>query len=155
MPEPWVEPYHRRVMQIIENHGHAVQFVGAGETESQFAYSVGLTLQRRPEIMIVGGFPPEMMQSLINSAAKSNEAFADRFVSHTVIAKHRVVFREVTAAVVPEKARVAVNLFQRVRVLQMFLSDPKGLFPWQPGCERYYGTQACLDYISEVPTTQQ
>jgi Domain of unknown function (DUF4262) len=159
----WTNDYLDQVRAVIASNGWAVQCVEGRETyidhrhiiEPQFAYSVGLTVRQRPEIIIVGSFDPELVGQVINSAIISaeeyGEEYADQMVAKRVLQDYSVVFREVTPECTLRVALVAKRLYGNIRLLQMFLPDEAGRFPWQPDCEGGFDGQAALDYISPPP----
>jgi hypothetical protein len=60
-----------------------------------------------------------------------------------------VKFREVTADRARTTARIAFAIYpMKVRLLQMFLPDKNGHFPWQTKCEGGFNDQATLDYVT-------
>lgn len=141
--------YLRQCLQTIETHGCFVQYVEGEKTELPFAYSIGLTRQQQPEIILIGRFEPQIMHKLIMSAVMSGETFTDWSVSRRVITKYPVMFREVKPLCAAKKVHIAIHLYQEIRLVQMFMPDNSGRFPWQPECAAEFQRQACLEYSTE------
>jgi hypothetical protein len=143
------QEYLNNLRRIIKEHGWAVQNVMGNGASQNFVYSVGLTLKQRPEIIMIGLFEPHLAQSLINRAATMSETtqFVDMVPYIGIIDNYPVMFQRVT----PESARkfaiLAFNLYNdKVRLIQMFLPDRNGNFPWNSDCEARFREQAALNY---------
>jgi hypothetical protein len=143
-----MDEYFDKVIALIAEKGWAVQAVlGA------FVYSVGLTARKQPELIIVGNFDPKVIGGLINAAIdhaeQSGEHYGDWTVSERILRNHAVVFREVTQASALRTVLVAKRLYGNdIRLMQMFLPDQNGHFPWDPECEDAFNAQASLEYVS-------
>ena len=55
---------------MVDQHDVAIQYVGAGDGEPPFGYTVGLYRASHPEF-IMFGLPPELTQALLNDLAFS------------------------------------------------------------------------------------
>lgn len=126
-----VTGYLEKMTKLIEKYGWAVQAVGGDAITPPFAYTVGLTARKLPEIY-VSGLPIPLMQSALNQAAKQAESLqldvpSDEYFNMPVIFKKRIA----------EGARVAREMYGRdkVRLIQMYWPDPTGVFPWEPECD--------------------
>lgn len=130
------------VDDAIARVGWGVIAVGADAHAPSFAYTVGLTATfRHPELLLMG-FAPQMMQGLLNGAAarvKGGVRFGDWSSDDKVVANYPVWFRQVAAKDAPSWARVADCRYGGdLTLLQMFLPDEKGLFPWDEGVKHAY-----------------
>lgn len=136
-----------RLDKNVLEFGWSVQAVLPGETPSDpsFAYTIGFAETfGHPEIMMVG-FDPQLMMQLLNGIGeliRSGVRVGDWDSSDNVITGYPVWFRQVSDEVARSWARGAS---ERCRVngapfslLQMFLPDAKGLFPWEAGCSAVY-----------------
>ena len=130
----------KRMDAMIAETGWWVQAVLPGPDSPSFAYSVGMTETfGHPEVMVMG-FSPELMHTLINGIGelvREGARFGDRDSSDKVIRGYPVVFREPEDAAAAEFALAAVSRYGkgRFRLLQCFLPDAQGRFPWDEGCE--------------------
>ena len=141
--------YIEEVKAKIVKFGWIVQAVGESDTEAGFAYSVGLCERLRPEIIVMGGFPADIAHSVLNRAVQSDEDQSDWATGYKVLQNHPVVFREVTPESARSRAKVVFCIYGPTRVLQMFLPDKNGHFPWDAECENRFRKQAVLEYVSE------
>jgi len=57
-------------METIIRFGHQVRVVSG---EHPFAYSIGRTVRDRPEILVTGPLPPDMMGWMVNEVAKLDD----------------------------------------------------------------------------------
>jgi hypothetical protein len=141
-----MDEYLASVEDKIVRHGWAVQFVGAGEGQPHFHYTVGLTWKGLPEI-ITFGLPMEVGQTLLNDVGRMMverqvpmltgqpqggilRGFDVYFVSVLDTTEHLTVANRLCGGVFP------------VRALQMVWPDPQGRFPWDAGFE--YGDKIPL-----------
>ena len=60
--------YLAQISSIVDEHGVCIQYVGAGEGERRFAYTVGLFARGHPEF-ITFDLPPTLAQGLLNDLA--------------------------------------------------------------------------------------
>ena len=58
-------------METISEHGHQVR--GVFGEQGNFAYSIGRTVKDRPELLVTGVLPLEVMQSIINNVAAQDD----------------------------------------------------------------------------------
>jgi hypothetical protein len=113
---------------------------------SNLAYTVGLTENfNHPEIAMIA-FDLEMMRNLINDVAARLVKVGQRFdtdwaTSDEVIDHFHVFFREIPSNQAGTIAKAAKNRYHDrggFRLMQMFLPDANGLFPWNEGCRPEY-----------------
>jgi hypothetical protein len=158
-----IDRYLGYVRDKIATDGWAVQFVEGREMyigqhhiiEPPIAYSVGLTARQQPELIVIGDLPPDMLAGVINcaihNAEEFDEVYADGYVGEHVLQDYPVIFRAVADECAQRIALVSQRLYGNVRLLQMFLPDENGHFPWHTDCEDGFNEQAALQYISPPP----
>jgi hypothetical protein len=143
-----IEAVRRQLDGLVRSVGWAVVMVGpCGPTDADgeapaFAYTVGLADRGHPELMVMG-FAPDVAQPVLNAAAqrvKEGVRFQNMSSDDKVVQGYPVMFRAVKP---PHARRWARAASERRRpkhfeLLQMFLPDPSGLFPWQAGCATDY-----------------
>ncbi|WP_024794114.1 DUF4262 domain-containing protein [Tomitella biformata] len=130
----WQEAELQDMLDKIAKHGWAVQGVfGDAETEAApFAYTVGLTAKRLPELVIYG-LDVGLAGNIVNSAAtqmiERGEFAAGQEVGR-LIKRFDMVAIEV---LLPIDLRVAAQIYGQVRAIQLVWPDKEGRFPWQAG----------------------
>lgn len=137
----------KRLDKNVLAFGWSVQAVLPGGTPSEpsFAYTIGLAETfGHPEIMMIG-FEPQLMMQLLNGigeAIRSGTPVGDWDSSDKVVTGYPVWFRQVSDEVARSWARGASERCRAngspFSLLQMFLPDPNGLFPWESGCSAVY-----------------
>lgn len=154
-----MEAIQAKIVANIASHGWAVQMVLPGRdtaVDPSFAYTIGLTETfRHPELLMIG-FEPTMMQSLLNAAGEAirqGEHLGDWSRSERVLKDYPVYCREVPAEHAGRWARGARARYQKsgYRLLQVFLPDPGGRFPWDADCAPQYrrGQGHLLDNLAK------
>jgi len=141
MSDPFASTFGMIERSIKEEPGWAVIGVGG-----KFAYTVGLTDMEHPELIIVGAFPPHMLQGVLNSAG--NLIKAGTKLEHggwygDVIRSFRVPVLRMLDEHVTNLA-FAFRYYGRDRpitALQMFLPDPDGFYPDDAECHADYQMQ--------------
>lgn len=137
-----------RIAENVARTGWAVQAVTRGADLSRdppYAYTVGLWgTFGHPELLVIG-FDPNLMMGVLNSAGakvKAGTRFADRDRADGVIREFPVAFRAVPMPHARRWARAASERYRpgRFELLQMFLPDPGGRFPWDAGCSPEYAS---------------
>ena len=134
------DAYMQRIESIVDEHGVCVQFVGPGETEPPFAYTVGLYLVDHPEFVIVD-LPLELSHALLNDLAFAVLRSSMRFSRGDRV--HRLIgngFVELIGVADPDAILgAAYEHRQRSQVgqdeseipaLQAVFADAAGLWPW-------------------------
>jgi hypothetical protein len=143
-----VTALRRNIAGLVRRFGWAVVMVGAaGPTDPEgeappFAYTVGLSERSHPELMLMG-FAPNLAQPILNAAAKrvkEGVRFCDMSADDRVVQGYSVMFRSVGADHARRWARVASERRRTgtFELLQLFVPDSRGLFPWQAGCDPEY-----------------
>lgn len=131
--------YFKRLRSVIDEHGWAVQAVGAGPDTHQFAYTVGLHEKGLPEILLIG-LPYLTSHSILNAAAKKLIASGrprDGQVDLDLLVNYPAVYRDVPSAAAGEvHTCIARAMYgDGVEVVQLVWPDVDGKFPWDPECD--------------------
>jgi hypothetical protein len=108
-----------------------------------FAYTIGLHENFGAAEVLMVGFDPALMHDLLNGVArlvKDGTKLEDWGRSARVVRDYDVVFRELPLPVAREWARGASERYRPgdFRLLQMFLPDANGKFPWDDGVAEAY-----------------
>ena len=127
------------VTDAIARHGWWVQSVLPDAESPSFSYTVGLTETfRHPEILMMGHHP-SLMHGLLNdigALVRGGARFSDWGCSDKVISGFPVIFRSVPAKEGRRWSLAADRRYTEFELLQVFLPDPNGRFPWDPACDR-------------------
>lgn len=137
--EMGMDAFMDHTIETIAEYGWTVQYVSAGEDSVPFFYSAGMCRFGLPDIMFVGNLDPKVILQLINDVGtlmRQEGAFVDGSTSTEIIRKFYVVFRQVT----PETSQAHCTILHRLfgdnePVLQMFIPDEHGRFPWDADCD--------------------
>lgn len=137
-----MDEIQKRIDGNIKRFGWHVQAVMPGPEDvglRTFAYTVGMPKTLKHAELMMIGFRPELMQSLLNVAGeqiKEGVRFGDWTSSDKVIQGFPVWFREVPEITARKWALLSEQRYKgpEFGLLQMFLPDVNGLFPWDPGC---------------------
>ncbi len=140
-----MDEYRAKMVANIARTGWTIQAVLPGKdlrVDPPFAYTVGMTenLDRHPELLMIG-FDPNLMMRLMNDVGalvRGGQTFSDWSTSDRVIQRYPVVFREVPLPQARKWAKAASERYRGkgdFRLLQMFLPDMEGRFPWDPACD--------------------
>jgi len=129
---------------LIARHGWAVRHVVDPEPAACFSYTVGLTAQLHPEIVMTG-LPPQVAHAFLNNAgavvARQHGHFApgDRTTELTEAGTFEVI------AVTDTSGLTAVqSLYGDVRAVQLVWTDSAGNLPWDDGYRNPPGSQPLL-----------
>lgn len=145
-----------RLDAAIREHGWAVQSVLPGPDTPSFSYTLGLTETFGHAELIMCRFDPTLMHRLLNDVGeliRAGERFGDWDKSDKVISGYPVVFRELAPEAAREWGKAARNRNgDRLTVLQVFLPDAAGRFPWDEGCDAGFASQAFLGYAARRPS---
>jgi hypothetical protein len=134
-----VDDVRRRQDEHIARVGWSVTVVlpTADDPGPLFAYTVGLTAQSHPEL-VIAGLAPAIAQALLNDLARRVHHQATRF-NHgqriaDLIAGYDAVIIDgpATEALYPGAAYARYGA-GRVRLQQVVWPDRHGRFPWNPG----------------------
>jgi hypothetical protein len=123
--------------EIIQQFGWAVVHVLPSDEDPAdavpFAYTVGLTADDQPEL-IIAGLPPDLSHQLLNEVAGRVHEEGARFrhghrLSDLIVEQDMVVLTGApTGALYPG---AALARYGRVRLQQLVWPDPEDRFPWQ------------------------
>jgi len=137
-PMPNLNAIRRQIEANIQKFGWAVQGVLPDDDTPSYSYTIGLTETfGHPELLMMGFSPDLMMQllNLVGDLVKGGERFGDWSASDVVVRDFSVILRLVPHAVAEQWARAASERYRRQgkpwSLLQVFLPDQAGLFPWQ------------------------
>jgi hypothetical protein len=132
-----------RLRSIIAEHRWAVMFVGAGFNEPNFHYTVGLTAQGLPEL-IVFGLPHDVGHAILNDLAQRTVDDRPPFTNgerlDDVAVGYDIVMLDSTAAGTERAPSYLAELVafedgneDLYRVQQAVMPDRQGRFPWDEG----------------------
>lgn len=68
--------YDARIRDMVDRLGWAVQYVG-GDDATPFAYSIGLTKRKLPEVLLIAPVDPDTTYAIINGIAQAFIANAE------------------------------------------------------------------------------
>lgn len=122
-----------------------------------YTYSIGMSRLELPEIIMVG-FSMQVAHKLINHVGmlmKTDHAFTDWSKSTEVINTFPVYFREIQASSIEEHCGGLIRIEGKgKRMLQLFIPDKAGYFPWQKRCTPAFKKQYELNLIYKTIVTQ-
>jgi hypothetical protein len=137
-----VDAYMVEVRDRVARFGWAIQGVFDNETGLNFAYTVGLTARRQPELVATGAIAIEYLSKILNAAAPLNVTGNQTEVTVTnEDGEHPVVLRvrAVTANSPNFRLGTARRLYGSLRVaaVQLLWPSDDGTYPdddaWDPG----------------------
>lgn len=147
-----LEDYWSRFLRIIESEGWAVQSVFGADDSLPFSYTVGLSAQGFPELILVG-IGAQTATHLLNTAAarlrdgsfsgRADEPL-ERVANATLIPKD---VKDDPAWTARMATRYAAQLGHSVRLVQLVYPDRAGKFPWDEGCDPRMIANQDLDAI--------
>ena len=138
------QDYLDHLREIIARHEWAVQGIERDRIHPPWAYTIGLTLHGRPEL-VVTGLPLLQATGLLNDAAANvlHVPMPAPGEQMQLVGGPRIKFLEIgepTAHLV-----VAVELFgPRLRALQLVHADNRGRWPWEREYQGVQGGQPVL-----------
>jgi hypothetical protein len=129
---------------VIREAGWAIQFVGAGDGQPSYAYTVGLLRQyRHPEIVLVG-VPPGAATTLheLGSRVRDGHEYRVGDQPAEALPGYRTEFIAVSMIKSHEELLAAWNLSEEpVPALQLVWPDEGNRLPWEPGYSLAKGVQ--------------
>ena len=140
-----MERIFEKVIADIERVGWSVIYVGTGDEEPAFSYTVGLAANGRPDVFMIG-LPSNLSMALLNQCAsnllKKDVDTSDRALVEEV-AQTPLAFREDADGLVEGLASVRRRVLQNLNLedvgfVQLVVPDPNGKFPWDDGCDQSY-----------------
>lgn len=141
LPNPIPAPQDEaeaKLLALIKEHGWAIQLVGSGDGEPEFAYTVGLVRAfDHPEIIIFGQ-KFQLMKGLLNFCGEEirrGERFENGKDEDGILGDYTVTFRSVPASQYPTYVGWAAwfNQDWNFPVLQLIYPDLEGRWPWDEG----------------------
>lgn len=133
--QDFTREYMQQVTERIAEFGHTYQHVTGGGSDVPFTYTVGLTAQGFPEL-IVFGLPPQTSQAVLGPVVdriKAGEEFSNGQLLTKVLAGFPVMMIEVTDTEELRVAHVAAGPDRAVRAWQVVFPDAQGQWPWDWG----------------------
>lgn len=152
--------YLRKTEAIIDEHGWAVQAVlGSAAEGGGFSYTIGFTRTLGHPEIFMAGFNPETCRQLLNDVGgliREGDEFKVPRLSERVVKNFNVAFRPLDPRSVRRNSGVGQEILGEFEAVQMFLPDPSGRFPWEPGCDRaYVNLQTSLfKATGDIPTAE-
>ena len=136
--------YQDHLRQLIDTFGWAVQGVERDGAHPPWAYTVGLTPRRQPELVITGMGLTRATQVLNGVAAHLLHAGAPEPGTQAALLDGPVV--EVVRVAAPwAHLNMAVEFYgQRIRGLQLVHTDKHGHWPWDQAYQGVRGGQPVL-----------
>lgn len=147
-----------RLASKIDEYGWTVVSVFADPEAGHppFTYSIGFTETfDAPEVVLLG-IPPETAQSIIAGMAHGLRNREIRIPDKETRMSHVIRNFDVQIRIIPEDlagniARCARARYTPapVRLRQVVLPDPRGLFPGEEGCDPVYGSMQDIIVFEE------
>ena len=136
--------YHEHMRQLIDSCGWAVQGVERDGIHPPWAYTVGLTAFRRPELVITGMGLARAARMLNGVAAHLLHAEAPAPGTQAVLLDGPLV--EIVKVDAPwAHLNLAVEFYgTRIRGLQLVHADKRGRWPWDRAYQGVRGGQPVL-----------
>lgn len=140
--EEQIQNYHNRMLDIIKNHGYAVQAVTAEDPKDRFFYTVGLSMMdpKWPEIIVTGNLDPRTASDIINTAvAKWRE---QKEATMGIIDLSATFHEDNRFTVIPADKNICDTLMLGIRSykgdmdytpVQLLWSTNVGILPTEPG----------------------
>lgn len=130
-----IQRYIRKCKAMVEEHGHIVQWIPGEQSVPTFSYSVGLTLKRLPEFLVIG-LSAEIASVVINGMARrfaENPAIAGEPIDGLVSVPVRL--RELSLEEALGHCKIIRPVLERTPecIFQIIWPDPDGHFPHEPG----------------------
>ena len=134
-----------RQLQMTTNvmmHGHTKVAVMGGPGTLPFAYTVGLGLKGRPDIVVVGVNDPEVAAGILQGAVQLDHPIELDREYDKVLVGYKVKFVEPSPDVIEEMGQsrrfhdgMRADDSQRWSAIQVLWPDQEGRFPGEDGCE--------------------
>jgi len=136
--------YHEHLREVIATFGWAVQGVERDGRHPPWAYTVGLTGYRKPELVVTGMGLTRAAEVLNGVAAHLVHAAAPEPGTQATLIDGPLI--EVVRVDVPwAHLKLAVELYNnRIRALQLVHADKRGRWPWDSQYQGARGGQPIL-----------
>jgi hypothetical protein len=143
-PDATERDYEEHIRSLIALHGWAVQGVKRDGIHPPWAYTVGLTPRRRPELVITGMGLTRATEVLNGVAAHLLHADEPEPGTQATLVDGPLV--ELVRVATPwAHLSMAVGLYsQRIRGLQLVHADKRGRWPWDDAYQGMRGGQPVL-----------
>jgi hypothetical protein len=124
------------IAQIVDTHGWTVQIMSEDHTTPAFAYTVGLSGQKFPELVLFGSLSPEVMAGVLNSVAdlffRSGEAICGdmyQALRNVPVRLREIDVREFSKYGILADCWADRYIHSINRAIQVVLPDAQGRFP--------------------------
>ncbi len=143
-PDATERDYENYMRELIDCHGWAVQGVERDGMRPPWAYTVGLTRYRRPELVITGMGLARATEVLNGMAAHLSHAEAPDPGTQASLLDGPLV--EIVRVDAPwAHLNMAVRFYgRRIRGLQLVHADKRGRWPWDRAYQGVRGGQPVL-----------
>jgi hypothetical protein len=141
--------FYRAIAENIDEYGQHVQGVFGEGDILPFFYTIGLTEQELPELLLIGGFAPEDGAAVLNWLGEAMRERGRPFNDGEIMDwGGRLPVKVVDAGDEARNEYViqAGEFYQtdQVRVMQVLIPDTEGRFPGEPGCAEPFGSVPVL-----------
>lgn len=123
---------YRRVQDAIDRRGFGIVSVGGSARSAEFSYTVGLSEQGLPELVVLAVRPADAVRLL--------DLWGDYLREKSVVLPGETLrtgpwLLEAVAVERPEEHLLVAHRFygDRLRALQLVWADAGGRWPWDPG----------------------
>lgn len=131
----------QRMEDNIAEFGFSVISVFAGEETPSFSYTVGLFESKGHPEIIMAGFEPSLMQKLLQDTGvrvlNDLGTYSDGDFALEIIEGYPVAIKNPpVGSLIKNPFTMATRHYgsDPFKMVQMFLPDAAGLFPWDAGC---------------------
>jgi hypothetical protein len=141
-PGSTTEDYFEELYETIDEQGWAVQHVDSDRT--QFAYTIGLSRWRLPELLVTGVSPRRAVR-LLNNVGRMVVAGDPLAPGKQITLPAGPLVETVEVDQPDAHLKFAVAIFgHRVTALQLVWPDRRGRWPWSADFDDGRGTQPVL-----------
>ena len=142
-----LDTYLNLVRGKIHDHGWYVQGVEGDGVHPPWAYTVGLTEHKRPEL-VVTGMPLDAAADLLNAEAAYQVMFDDPVAGQQLRLRDGPLVQGVPLTEPSAHLRMATALYgPAVSAVQLVHADPQGHWPWEPAYSGVPGGQPVLGSV--------
>jgi len=145
--------YLDHMRDLIACYGWAVQGVGRDRVHPPWAYTVGLTPNGRPEL-VVTGLPLARATQLLNDVASHVLHAAAPRPGEQIPLRGGLVIEIVEVAEPAAHLATAIEFYgPGIRALQLVHADDRGHWPWEVGYRGVRGGQPVLGVRASPPVS--
>lgn len=123
------------MQQLMADHGWAVQYVGPGDGEPQYCYTVGFYQHGLPELVVFGPTARggQEMLNRLGDRVKAGQRYADGDVVRDLTTKELRLMEVLDSREHLTVAHLLSRSERPLPALQVIYADRDGRWPWQPG----------------------